>query len=51
MIISEELYEKLKEHSSKYYDIEPFETIIGNLIDDFDKHNQDNNRWYHKMNQ
>ena len=43
--ISEPLYQRLREHSSKYYNIESYETILGNLLDCFDKHNQDT-RWY-----
>ena len=41
MIISEALYEKLKTYASRYFDGETFETILTNLLDDFDKHNPD----------
>ena len=41
MKISEPLYQRLFDHSRKYYDGEPYETIIENLLDCFDKHNSD----------
>jgi hypothetical protein len=43
--ISEPLYEKFKEHSQKYYNIETYETILENLLDCFDKNNEDVRWW------
>ena len=43
--ISEELYQRFREHSSKYYNIETYETILEDLLDCFDKHNE-GIRWY-----
>ena len=45
ILISEKLYERLAEHSRHYYNHETYETIIKDLLDSFDKHNQDK-RWY-----
>jgi hypothetical protein len=43
--ISEQLYDRFVEHSRKYYNVEPYETILLNLLDSFDKNN-DNVRWW-----
>ena len=47
--ISEKLYERFCEHSRHYYNHETYETIIKDLLDCFDKHNEDI-RWYHNNN-
>ena len=39
--ISEELYKKFFEHSRRYYNTEPYETILENLLNCYDEHNQD----------
>ena len=43
--ISEELYKKICEHSRRYYNTEPYETIIENLLESYEKHNQDKHWW------
>ena len=45
MQISGQLYQRFLDHSSKYYNVESYETILEDLLDSFDKHNQDK-RWY-----
>jgi hypothetical protein len=35
--ISEDLYQRLREHSQKYYNIETYETIIKDLLDCYNK--------------
>ena len=45
MKISGQLYQRFLDHSSKYYNVESYETILEDLLDSFDKHNQDK-RWY-----
>ena len=32
-------YQRLKDHSRRYYNIESYDTIIKELIDNYDKHN------------
>ena len=49
MQISGQLYQRFLDHSSKYYNVESYETIIKDLLDNFDKHNQDK-RWYNNIN-
>jgi hypothetical protein len=41
MEISEQLYERFLDHSRRYYNVETYETILKNLLDCFDKHNED----------
>src|SRR5688572_4319138 len=45
MKISEQLYQRFVDHSRKYYNVESFETIIEDLLDNFDKHNPDKHWW------
>ena len=47
--ISEQLYERFVQHSRKYYNVETYETILENLLDCFDKHNEDK-RWWNNNN-
>ena len=49
MKISGSLYQRFLEHSSKYYNTETYETILEDLLDSFDKHNQDKH-WYDNIN-
>ena len=41
MKISEQLYQRFLDHSRKYYNVETYETVLENLLDCYDKHNQD----------
>jgi len=50
IIISEKLYDKFKEHSQKYYDFEPYETILENLIDFYEKNNERELKYCHRTN-
>ena len=43
--ISEPLFQRFLDHSRKYYNVEPYETIIEDLLDCYEKHNQDKH-WY-----
>ena len=47
--ISEELYKKFFEHSRRYYNMEPYETILENLLKCYDEHNQDK-YWFNNGN-
>ena len=49
MKISGQLYQRFLDHSSKYYNVESYETILEDLLDSFDKHNQDK-RWWNNIN-
>lgn len=42
--ISESLYERFHQHARKYYNVEPYETILENLLDCYDKHND--TKWF-----
>ena len=47
--ISEDLYQGFREHSSKQrYNAESYETVIQNLLDCYDKNNNNNNdyKWF-----
>ena len=39
--ISTDLHIKLCEHASRYYNHDPYEVIISDLLDCYQKHNQD----------
>jgi hypothetical protein len=41
MKISEQLHQRFLNHSRKYYEVETYETIQEDLLDCFDKHNED----------
>ena len=43
--ITEETWKKLYEHSRKYYNVESVDTIILNLLDCYDKHNN-KQKWF-----
>src|SRR5688500_11908712 len=45
--ISEELYQKFSSHSRRYYNVEPYETILLNLLETFEKHNQSDYSYHH----
>ena len=45
MKISGSLYQRLFDHSRKYYNVESYETILEDLLDSFDKHNPDKRWW------
>lgn len=47
--ISERLYERFSEHSRRYYNIETYETILEDLLDCYDKHNE-GVRWWNNTN-
>jgi hypothetical protein len=47
--ISEKLYDRLAEHSRHYYNHETYETILNDLLDCYDKHNEDKH-WYNNTN-
>jgi hypothetical protein len=49
MEISEQLYQRFLDHSSKYYNVETYEIILEDLLNRYDKHNQDKH-WYNKNN-
>ena len=49
MKISGSLYQRFLDHSSKYYNVETYEIILKDLLDNFDKHNEDK-RWYNNTN-
>ena len=38
--ISEQLYRRFIGHSIRYYNVETYETILENLLNNFDKNNQ-----------
>ncbi len=44
MKITLNTFQRLKEHSRRYYNIETYDTIIRDLIDCYDKHND--TKWY-----
>ncbi len=44
MKISEPLYRRFVGFSKRYYDVETYETILENLINCYEEHNQDS-RW------
>ena len=44
MRITPQTYEKLREHSKTYYDIETYDIIITNLIEFYAKHNE--KKWF-----
>ena len=46
--ISNDLHKKLFEHASRYYNHEPYEVIISDLLDCYQKHNKDL-RWYNNI--
>ena len=48
MEISEQLHQRFIEHSLKYYNVETYEIILEDLLDCFDKHNQDVRWWNNK---
>jgi hypothetical protein len=35
-----------KKYSSQYYNVETYEVLISNLLDNFDKHNQQQDKHY-----
>ena len=41
MKISGQLYQRLFDHSRKYYNTETYEVILENLLDCYEKHNSD----------
>lgn len=43
--ISEELYQKFYHHSRRYYNSDSYETILENLLNNFEEHNKDR-YWY-----
>ena len=43
--ISENLWKSFVQHSRRYYNVESYEIILSNLLDDFDKHNPDKYRY------
>ena len=46
--ISEDLYQRFREHSRRYYNIETYETILENLLECFQEHNKD--KYWYNMN-
>lgn len=48
--ISEDLYQKFVDHSSRYYNVESYETILQELIRYYEENNQDTKKWYHNTN-
>jgi hypothetical protein len=42
--ISEDLYQRFREHSRRHYNIETYETIIKDLLDCYSKHND--TKWF-----
>ena len=49
MKISEEIFQRFKDHSRKYYNIETYDTIIQDLLNNFEKHNP-NKYWFNNNN-
>jgi hypothetical protein len=45
MKISEEIFQRFKDHSRNYYNIETYDTIIQDLLNNFEKHNP-NKYWF-----
>jgi hypothetical protein len=46
--ISERLYRRVCAHQKKYYkDVEPYETLLENLLDCYDKQDTENYNHYH----
>jgi hypothetical protein len=43
--ISEQLFRRFVGHSRRYYNVESYETILENLLECYEKHNQDK-YWY-----
>jgi hypothetical protein len=47
--ISEPLYRRFVGFSKRYFDVEPYDLILENLIKCYEEHNQDT-YWYHNTN-
>jgi hypothetical protein len=46
--ISEQLFRRFVGHSRRYYNVESYELILSNLLDNFEKNNHDT-RWYNNI--
>ena len=50
MKISLQLHQRFLDHSRRYYDVETYDTILKNLLDCYDKHNEDVRWWNNNIN-
>jgi hypothetical protein len=45
--ISEDLYQRFHSHSKRYYNVEIYEFILNELLDCYEKHNEQYIRYFH----